>query len=136
MLAAKFCPDPNPAATMPLTNHSSLVPIVVFRYVELHDSLMRLLWYGTDTRGTEPVTRCKFGRFCFSAVGAMSWSIWPLHAPTSWWRGVWPLFCETDRVVDCFTSGRFLWRSDAQKWPRPVGASRRLCHTILPQPAA
>jgi hypothetical protein len=48
----------------------------------------------------------------------MSWSIWPLHEPTSWWRGVWPLFCETDRAVDCFTSGRFLSRSDAQKWPQ------------------
>ena len=40
------------------------------------------------------------------------------YEPTSWWGGVWPLFCETDRAVDCFTSGRFLWRSDAQKWPQ------------------
>ena len=30
------------------------------------------------------------------------------YEPTSWWGGVWPLFCETDRAVDCFTSGRFL----------------------------
>ena len=42
----------------------------------------------------------------FSSVALPGPTAW--YEPTSWWGGVWPLFCETDRAVDCFTSGRFL----------------------------
>ena len=42
---------------------------------------------------------------------------------------MWPLFCETDRAVDCFTSGRFLWRSDAQKWSQRWRPHKLPCHS-------
>ena len=42
----------------------------------------------------------------FSSEALSVPTVW--YEPTSWWGGVWPLFCETDRAVDCFTSGRFL----------------------------
>ena len=164
MLAAKFCPDPksspNHASDISLFARSgcclslcgaprqphAAAMVRLDRYPVKHGwgtAACHMLRHGrhgarwqSDAVIRSPVTGGKFGRSVFRpSARAMSWSIWPLHAPTSWWRGVWPLFCETDRVVDCFTSGRFLWRSDAQKWPRPVGASRRLCHAILPRPA-